>query len=347
MSDARGPIPNDDDRGAGYGKLIPEWSVAADDQVVLIGLAVVAALALALGWNFFLGGDGDVEEVVAAATTVNTAADDAAVVSTTAVSASSTTVAPSSTTSTVASSTTVVSTPAIGDVQAAVDPLAGDIIGSNEGTTAVLAGYVANQAESDEAEAAAEAVEGIEAVDNQLVVLEPKVADALAGVGVVSPGAQGVGTEITVRGTLPSEDARPTALEAAAGVDGVTNVIDELQVSVTADLNALPQVQFATGSAVIESASNTDLDRAAELIMAAGPDVRIEIQGYTDVRGPDDANQALSQARTDAVRSYLVDAGVDPAVLTAVGYGETERFAAGDSAEALAANRVVRFEQKA
>jgi flagellar motor protein MotB len=45
------------------------------------------------------------------------------------------------------------------------------------------------------------------------------------------------------------------------------------------------------------------------------------------------------------VVAALIDAGVDPDLLVADGKGETDQFAAGDSAEALAANRVVRFVQ--
>ena len=43
--------------------------------------------------------------------------------------------------------------------------------------------------------------------------------------------------------------------------------------------------------------------------------------------------------------NYLLEWGNAPSVLMAEGRGETDQFAAGDSPEALAANRVVLFEQ--
>ncbi len=115
-------------------------------------------------------------------------------------------------------------------------------------------------------------------------------------------------------------------------------VDDRLNPSVVATLNELPQVRFAYNSAQILAASFPDLDRAAELLVAAG-DVAIEIQGYTDTSGPDAQNLRLSQNRADAVRSYLGQAGVDLATLTATGYGETGEFGP-DPAD----NRVVLFQ---
>lgn len=333
---------DDDDRGGiiGQAKILPEWNVAADDQIVLAGLAVVAAMLGIFGWNAWRSGD-EPAEIVAAVTTVEateTVVDDpeepAAVVPAPVEEETTTTEAP----------TTTEAAAVIGEVQPAVDPFPGDITGTNDGAVAVLTGYVANDAESKEAEDAAAAVEGIERVDNQLVILEPQVESALTAEGVRSAGAAGVGTVITATGTLESEDDRAPTL-AAAKVEGVTEVIDELDVSVTADLNALPQVQFATGSAVILEESFPDLDAAATLLLNA-PEAKVEVQGYTDIRGDEAANLQLSEDRSNAVRDYLLAKGVDEANLTAQGFGETEQFGAGETDEALAANRLVRFEDK-
>ncbi len=357
-SNPRSTGPDGDrDEGAAYGeKLIPEWRVNADDQVFLAGMAVVAAMLLAFGWSIWRGGDDDLASV--ASTVVEAISDvdddvdgDAAIdpsdgVVPVPVEADDTDETATESTTTTETTTTTTPAPVIGEVQAAVSPFPGSITGINDGATAVLTGFVANQAESDEAEAAAAAVEGIEAVDNQLVILEPEVLSALQSAGVTGGAASGVGTEITVSGTIDTEDDRQPTLAAAAAVTGVTNVIDNsLEVSVTADLNLLPQVQFATNSAEILAVSFSDLDEAAALLSTADSDTRIEVQGYTDVRGDEQANLELSQARADSVRQYLVDAGVDEAILTATGYGETTQFAEGDTAEAYQANRLVRFQQ--
>lgn len=333
---------DDDDEGGAQGaKLIPEWRVGADDQVVFAGLAVVAALAILLGWNAWRGGDSEVPEPLAPV--VEELATDSTVPTTAAVAAVVTTTTEQVTTTEAPVEETTPTTEAaaiIGDVQASVASFPGAITGAADGTIAVLNGFVANEAESREAETAAAAVEGITGVENNLVVLEPAVEAALSDAGVTGATAVGEGTEITVSGTIDTEDGRQPALDAAAAVDGVTNVIDNsLNVSVTADLNALPQVQFATASAEILPASFADLDAAAALLEEAG-DVRIEVQGYTDTAGPAADNQLLSENRANAVRTYLVDAGVDEAILSATGFGETEEFG-----EDLASNRLVRFQQ--
>ncbi|MEM7326702.1 MAG: OmpA family protein [Actinomycetota bacterium] len=343
---------NDDDEGAAEAKLIPEWSVSADDQILFAGLAVVGVLALLLGWNAWRGGD-DLPDAVSGVVPEETAAiaDDlepdaglvAAAVTTTTTEPEpepEPEAEPAPTTSTTAEvTTTTAPAPVIGDVQAAVSPFPGAITGSDDGDVALLTGFVANEAESLQAEGAAAAVEGISSVDNQLVVLEPAVLAAIQDAGVTEAGVAGEGTVITVRGTVNSEADRALAVEAAGAVDGVTDVVDALDLSVAADLNELPQVQFATASAEILPASFADLDAAAELLTTAGG-AFIEVQGYTDVAGSANRNLQLSAARANAVRDYLVSAGVDADTLSATGFGETQQFGPD-----LADNRVVRFVQ--
>lgn len=353
----------EDDEGGAVAdpKLIPEWRVGADDQIALIGLAVVLIFALTFGWNV-LRGDDDADLVEAAAPIIAAGDgldgvdgvvppiggdDDAGAAGDAddddddveAVAATTTTTAPDTTTTVEATTTTEATGPAIGDVQAAVDPFPGAIAGGLDGTVAVLTGFVANDAERLEAEAAAAAVQGVTAVDNQLVILEPPVSEAAQQAGAVAAEAVGEGTVLTVRGVIDSEDERAGVLAAAEEVEGVTEVIDALTLSVTADLNDLPRVQFATGSDEILPESFDELEAAAELLMAAG-DITVEVQGYTDTDGSEESNLALSQDRADAVRLWLVDAGVSSSSLTAVGYGETTEFGPD-----LESNRLVRFEQ--
>lgn len=66
----------------------------------------------------------------------------------------------------------------------------------------------------------------------------------------------------------------------------------------------------------------------------------IEVAGHTDSQGTDANNQALSEARAEAIRARL--AGAFPnASITAVGYGETQPIASNDTAEGRAQNRRV------
>lgn len=53
------------------------------------------------------------------------------------------------------------------------------------------------------------------------------------------------------------------------------------------------------------------------------PTMEIELGAHTDCRGSDKFNQRLSETRASAAKNYLVSRGIQPARITAVGYGET------------------------
>ncbi|MGF1596584.1 MAG: OmpA family protein [Acidimicrobiales bacterium] len=313
-------------------KLFPDWHLSSGDQILVVASVVFAVLVLLVAWSIWRNGSGGDPEPGPAGGPGSSGSVGAEIA------------APATIGSAVAPGTigSAVAVADVGDIQSIVDQLPGNVGATTDGSMVRLEGYVANRAESDEAQQAVLAVGGVESVDNRLVLLEGAVTDALDGYGVADASATGVGTDMTVRGTLGREADRRGAIDAAFEVPGVTEVVDRLTVDVTGQLNDLPQVQFATGSPRILAVSFGELDRAAALLVAHGG--RFEIQGYTDTVGEAEPNRALSAARADAVRLHLVDSGVDPAKLTAVGYGETDRFAPGSSPEALAANRVVRFE---
>ncbi len=70
------------------------------------------------------------------------------------------------------------------------------------------------------------------------------------------------------------------------------------------------------------------------------PNTKAEIEGHTDSVGTDAANQLLSQRRADAVVAYLVRTfSIDPARLSAVGYGETRPIADNATEAGKRANR--------
>ncbi len=97
-------------------------------------------------------------------------------------------------------------------------------------------------------------------------------------------------------------------------------------------------IRFTTGGSEISSVSAGLLD---QLVYAAArcTSNRIEISGHTDSDGTDEANQTLSEARTQAVSAYLVDAGITAERLIAVGRGETQPIAPNDTADNKAKNR--------
>ena len=70
---------------------------------------------------------------------------------------------------------------------------------------------------------------------------------------------------------------------------------------------------------------------------------RIEIAEHTDSLGSDSYNLQLSRQRSDAVKAYMVEHGVDESVLTAAGYGESQPIDPANTPEARARNERTEF----
>lgn len=103
------------------------------------------------------------------------------------------------------------------------------------------------------------------------------------------------------------------------------------------------QVNFATDSAEILPDSIPLLTEIADVLLR-NPDIRrVEIQGHTDNRGGREHNMDLSQRRADAVRDWLIAAGVESSRLEARGYGDTEPRVPNLTAANRARNRRVQF----
>ena len=76
-------------------------------------------------------------------------------------------------------------------------------------------------------------------------------------------------------------------------------------------------------------------------ILLAYPDLKIQVEGYTDNVGSDDYNQKLSEERASSVRDYLASQEVPANNITAQGYGKNDPVADNSSGEGRAQNRRV------
>ncbi len=98
-------------------------------------------------------------------------------------------------------------------------------------------------------------------------------------------------------------------------------------------------VLFKTGKAILLPPAKAKLREVAS-VLAAG-DQKMVIEGHTDSRGKATANQRLSEARANAVRTYLISQGVPSARIESVGMGDTAPVADNTSVEGRANNRRV------
>lgn len=134
-------------------------------------------------------------------------------------------------------------------------------------------------------------------------------------------------------GVIDSQDACPGTL-AGMKVDERGCAIEAAQSIV------LKGLAFVPNSAELTPEASTVLDKAATALMGQ-PSLKVEVGGHTDPSGNAKKNVALSQARADAVRKYLVGKGVDASRLTARGYGSSQPVADNKTKEGRAENRRV------
>ena len=108
------------------------------------------------------------------------------------------------------------------------------------------------------------------------------------------------------------------------------------------------EVLFASGEATLSASGAGDLDKFAmvyqQLAARLPPDlpVIIEVQGHTDrvpVRGRFPSNWELSTARAQQVVNYLIQQGIPPQRLAAVGMAEYHPIDPADTPEAYRRNR--------
>jgi outer membrane protein OmpA-like peptidoglycan-associated protein len=99
-------------------------------------------------------------------------------------------------------------------------------------------------------------------------------------------------------------------------------------------------IRFDFDKADIEPQYRDILNRIAGVLMTL-KGYSIYVYGYTDDVGTQDYNLKLSSRRAQAVRDSLVQAGINPGLITTKGFGQSDPRVKDDSAQGRAANRRV------
>jgi outer membrane protein OmpA-like peptidoglycan-associated protein len=109
---------------------------------------------------------------------------------------------------------------------------------------------------------------------------------------------------------VPDPDARPAAVKKAEPEKAPL-------------LNLIWTSMFELNSAILTTAARAKLDSEIVPKIAGVPDVRFIVSGHSDRLGAVDYNRELSEKRAQAVRTYLLEKGVDPERIEVFGYGQT------------------------
>lgn len=112
--------------------------------------------------------------------------------------------------------------------------------------------------------------------------------------------------------------------------------------SANAEVQAVQPITFAKNVSSLGSDADPAIRQIVDFLQA-NPDVELAVSGYTDSSGTNMTNRAVSAARAQAVRDALINAGIAPNRITALGYGSRNPIASNDTEEGRAANRRVEF----
>lgn len=158
---------------------------------------------------------------------------------------------------------------------------------------------------------------------------------------------EGRGRSLVLSGAAPDAQVRDRAGAIAAGIAGVGAVDNRIAVIGAAgtcqkrvdEYLKDRRVTFKSGRAELSTASLSVLAMVAGIARGCG--ASFEVASHTDAAGDSGINQKLSQRRAESVVRYLVQSGVHPDQLRAVGYGERQPIADNTSDAGRAANRRV------
>lgn len=106
------------------------------------------------------------------------------------------------------------------------------------------------------------------------------------------------------------------------------------------ELRKLENLNFASGSDRINSASYQELDELAQYLKD-NPTLVIQLEGHTDFDGNAEANLRLSQSRVEAVKNYLIDKKVKKNRIFTKAFGGTQPLTDERTPEGRAQNRRV------
>lgn len=158
-----------------------------------------------------------------------------------------------------------------------------------------------------------------------------------AGIGAAIGSAIGAGAGALVGQKMQKQQQElQEQLAQQAKVEETTDSNGLRAIKVTFDGGIL----FQTGKYDLNPQAQSDLTKFA-VSLIQNPDTDVKITGYTDNTGSYAVNQKLSEQRANAVRNYLINCGVSPSRLTAIGIPMADYVASNDTPEGRALNRRV------
>ena len=143
-------------------------------------------------------------------------------------------------------------------------------------------------------------------------------------------------------GILDKDDKCPNEPETKNGYQDEDGCPDEVPAQVKQFSGVVKGINFRRNSADIK-ATSFPLLKQAVIVFKSYPALRVEISGHTSNEGKREFNMKLSRKRAEAVKDYLVSAGIDEKRIGTVGYGPDKPIADNDTKDGQEKNRRIEF----
>ncbi|HVH88514.1 MAG TPA: OmpA family protein, partial [Terriglobales bacterium] len=104
----------------------------------------------------------------------------------------------------------------------------------------------------------------------------------------------------------------------------------------------MSDVLFDTNKYTLKPGAREKLAKVAGILLAY-PDLKVQVEGYTDSTGTPEYNQRLSEQRAMTVRDYLTAQGININNVTAQGFGQNDPVASNATAAGRQQNRRVQM----
>ena len=137
-------------------------------------------------------------------------------------------------------------------------------------------------------------------------------------------------TTTTTTASTHTTAVTPTTT-ATASTHTTTTTTTSTTGSTTTTTISINNILFDYDKSEIKAEFKSELDKAVEFLKNTNKKAKIEVVGYTDSKGSDEYNLALSKRRANAVANYLATKGISRSRIKTVGYGETKPIASNEN----------------
>jgi OOP family OmpA-OmpF porin len=156
------------------------------------------------------------------------------------------------------------------------------------------------------------------------------------------------GSKVSLRGDVANEEQRQRiAGDIAASLNNTYTVNNGLRVAVSEQgvLDAALAnriIEFESGKATLTESGMVVLEQMSAAMQKL-KGVKVEVIGHTDNAGSRAGNLSLSQARAEAVKTYIVGKGIPAETIAVSGEGPDRPVADNRTPEGKARNRRIEF----